>query len=106
MAPKGVSNRTLLAKRKGIKMGQTIVVSYREEGKGASARYEGVLADRRIGGTDRESYIELRGCRLIGPSNEIVASEGTKRLVDAFIDDMDYAEPRQEPEPPPPAMAA
>jgi len=96
MAPKGVSNRTLLAKRKGIKVGQTIVIAYREEGKGSVARYEGVLSDRRIGGTDRESYIELKKCLLLGSGSEIIAHEGTRRFVDAFIDDMDVTEPRPE----------
>lgn len=99
MAPKGVSNRTLLAKKKGIKMGQTIIVSYREEGRGTAKTYEGVLSDRRIGGTDRESYLELKKCLQLGPSQEVVAQEGNKRFVDAFIDDIDITEPRPDIDP-------
>jgi len=107
MAPKGVSNRTLLAKKKGIKMGQTIIVAYREEGKGIVKRYEGVLSDRRIGGTDRESFLELKKCLQLGPSDEILAREGSKKFIDAFIDDMAVTEPRpDEPEPSPVDMAA
>jgi len=94
MAPKGVSNRTLLAKKKGIKMGQTIMVAYREDGKGDKKVYEGLLSDRRIGGTDRESYLVLKKCLLLGSKGEIVAMEGDKRFVDAFLDDMDITEPR------------
>ena len=28
-----------------------------QEGKGSLLKYEGIMADRRIGGTDRESYV-------------------------------------------------
>ncbi|CAK9030220.1 unnamed protein product [Durusdinium trenchii] len=94
MAPKGISNRTLLAKQKGIKMGMNVSVTYREEGKGSLLKYEGIMADRRIGGTDRESYIELKNTILIGKENEVVATEGVKRFYDAWIEDMDQAEKR------------
>eukprot|EP00419_Tripos_fusus_P021867 CAMPEP_0172719792 /NCGR_PEP_ID=MMETSP1074-20121228/75710_1 /TAXON_ID=2916 /ORGANISM="Ceratium fusus, Strain PA161109" /LENGTH=302 /DNA_ID=CAMNT_0013545183 /DNA_START=121 /DNA_END=1025 /DNA_ORIENTATION=- len=81
-------------------MGQTIVIAYRVDGKGTVNRYEGVLADRRIGGTDRESYLELKKCLQLGPSNEILAREGNKKFIDAFIDDMAVTEARPD-EPPP-----
>lgn len=94
MAPKGVSNRTLLAKQKGIKMGSYMMVTYREDGKGLPIKYEGTLCDRRIGGTDRESNIQLKNCLKIGHKNEILGQEGSRKFIDAFIDDMDLAPPR------------
>ncbi|CAE7202837.1 unnamed protein product [Symbiodinium natans] len=76
-------------------MGSYVRVSYREDGKGSQMQFEGVMADRRIGGTDRESYIELKNALGVGKENEIIAFEGIKRLYDAFIDDMDPAERRR-----------
>ncbi|CAK9030250.1 unnamed protein product [Durusdinium trenchii] len=75
-------------------MGMNVSVTYREEGKGSLLKYEGIMADRRIGGTDRESYIELKNTILIGKENEVVATEGVKRFYDAWIEDMDQAEKR------------
>jgi len=77
-------------------MGQYVAITYKESMQ--LVRYEGTLCDKRIGSTERESYIELKDCRRI-ERDMIVAKEGTKRFVDSFVEECVVAEPR--PEPPP-----
>ncbi|CAL1166317.1 unnamed protein product [Cladocopium goreaui] len=90
---------TTMQKQRGFRKKVSVNCSFcfpvrTPEGKGPLLKYEGIMADRRIGGTDRESYIELKNSILVGKENEILALEGVKRLFDAWIDDMALAEQR------------
>lgn len=48
---------------------------------------EGRIVDKRIGGQDRESYIELKDVLKVDLDGNIIGKEKHKRLIDAFIED-------------------
>jgi len=73
---------------KGLRMGSYVRICYQEKGPGHvddKCDYEGTIVDKRIGGQDRESYVELQDCIRIGSYGEIIAKEKKKRFIDAFI---------------------
>eukprot|EP00403_Amphidinium_massartii_P010265 CAMPEP_0178419042 /NCGR_PEP_ID=MMETSP0689_2-20121128/25401_1 /TAXON_ID=160604 /ORGANISM="Amphidinium massartii, Strain CS-259" /LENGTH=252 /DNA_ID=CAMNT_0020040457 /DNA_START=168 /DNA_END=922 /DNA_ORIENTATION=- len=79
-------------------MGQYVQVTYKESMQ--STKYEGTLCDKRIGSTERESYIELKDCRKI-EREMAVSNEGTKRFIDSFIEECVVTEPSPEAPPQP-----
>merc|ERR1719247_2132689 len=86
---KGNSQRKM--PMKGLRIGSYVLICYREK-KGhveEKVDYEGTIADKRVGQDNRESYVELKDCVKLNNNGEIIAREGKKRLVDAFIEDCD-----------------
>lgn len=111
----GKGQRRLMTK--GIRMGSYVRIYYRVPGKpGAGEKeieYEGKIVDKRVGGQDRESYVELENCMELDPQGRLVETTPRKRLIDAFIELCKVVEKRETPpepapkpveEPPPPPM--
>jgi len=89
-------------KLKGISVGQSVVVSYLGRGTSThSTDYEGVLCDRHVGASDRESYLELEGCKKVGHAGPVDDDE-RMRFIDAFVESVRIRQPTPEREEPPP----
>merc|ERR1719361_3397927 len=59
--------------------------------------YEGTIIDKRVGGENRESFVELKDCIQLNDRGEIVAKDDKKRLIDAFIEGCDITEKTERP---------
>ncbi|CAE7279014.1 unnamed protein product [Symbiodinium sp. CCMP2592] len=95
----GKGQRRLMTK--GIKMGSWVAVSYRvpikqEIDENDTGHYEGRIIDKRIGGQDRESFIELKDVLKVDIDGNIIGKEKQKRLIDAFIEDCKVIDKRDE----------
>eukprot|EP00437_Effrenium_voratum_P028068 CAMPEP_0181404288 /NCGR_PEP_ID=MMETSP1110-20121109/4162_1 /TAXON_ID=174948 /ORGANISM="Symbiodinium sp., Strain CCMP421" /LENGTH=189 /DNA_ID=CAMNT_0023526631 /DNA_START=51 /DNA_END=616 /DNA_ORIENTATION=- len=95
----GKGQRRLMTK--GIKMGSWVAVSYRvpikqEIDENDTGHYEGKIVDKRIGGQDRESFIELKDVLKVDIDGNVIGKEKNKRLIDAFIEDCKVIEKRAE----------
>lgn len=94
----GKGQRRLMTK--GIKMGSYVRIAYRVRSVHGSNQaeedidYEGTIVDKRIGGQDRESYVELKNALRLDAKGRVVACEKTKRLTDAFIESCQVVEKR------------
>jgi len=73
----GKGQRRLMTK--GIRMGSYVRVYYRVPGKPGAAEteieYEGKIVDKRAGGQDRESYIEIENCMELDSQDRLVSTE-------------------------------
>lgn len=91
---RGPGKRRMLLK--GLKLGSNVLIIYREkQNPGAievKITFEGTIADKRVGWDNRESYVELNDCLRLNSKGEILAREGKKRLMDAFIDECEVVE--------------
>lgn len=85
---------------RGFKLGSYVSISYRDPDRAHSMVpniiYEGKIADKRVGHQDRESYVELKDCLVINEQGQVVAKGDRKRLMDAFIEECELAEPRED----------
>ncbi|CAE7229598.1 unnamed protein product [Symbiodinium natans] len=61
-----------------------------------TGHYEGRIIDKRIGGQDRESFIELKDVLKVDIDGNIIGKEKNKRLIDAFIEDCKVIDKRDE----------
>lgn len=84
---------------KGLRIGSYVLICYRERRGHAEEKvdYEGFIEDKRVGWDNRESYVELKDCVRLNQNGEIVAREGKKRLIDAFIDDCEVIDKEDRP---------
>jgi len=91
-AGKGNSQRKMPLK--GLRMGSFVLICYREKRghQDEKVDYEGTIVDKRVGWDNRESYVELKDCVKLNRDGEIIAREGKKKLIDAFIDDCEAAD--------------
>eukprot|EP00441_Pelagodinium_beii_P038525 CAMPEP_0197633070 /NCGR_PEP_ID=MMETSP1338-20131121/9517_1 /TAXON_ID=43686 ORGANISM="Pelagodinium beii, Strain RCC1491" /NCGR_SAMPLE_ID=MMETSP1338 /ASSEMBLY_ACC=CAM_ASM_000754 /LENGTH=208 /DNA_ID=CAMNT_0043204659 /DNA_START=49 /DNA_END=672 /DNA_ORIENTATION=- len=86
----GKGQRRLMTK--GMKLGSYVHVSYRvpikqEIDENDTGQYKGKIVDKRIGGQDRESWIELKEVLKVDEDGNVLAKEKNKRLIDAFIEE-------------------
>lgn len=86
---------------KGIKLGSWVAVSYRvpikqEIDENDTGHYEGKIVDKRIGGQDRESFIELKDVLKVDIDGNVIGKEKHKRLIDAFIEECKVIEKRDQ----------
>merc|ERR1719399_2707624 len=93
---------------KGIRMGSYVRIYYRVPGKpGATEQeilYEGKIVDKRVGGQDRESYVELENCMELDSEDRLVETTKRKRLSDAYIEHCKVVEKRETPPEPAPKL--
>jgi len=91
---------------KGVRMGSYVRIYYRVPGKpGATEQdilYEGKIVDKRVGGQDRESYVELENCMELDSEDRLIELTKRKRLSDAFIEHCKVIEKRETPPEPAP----
>lgn len=85
---------------RGFKMGTYVSIKYRDPDRAHSMEpnmhYEGKICDKRVGGQDRESYVELKDCIRINEHGQVIARGDKKRLMDAFIEECEAVEPRED----------
>lgn len=84
----GKGTRRLMTK--GIRMGSFVRVIYREPKEAGKSEketiVEGKLCDKRVGGQDRESYVELADCMELDAEDRLISVEKKRRVCDAFIE--------------------
>jgi len=82
-------------KTKGMRIGSYVRVVYQAKWE-PRAEWEGIIVDKRVGGQDRESWVELKDALQLSANREIVGRSPKKRLIDAFIRDCEVVEKREE----------
>jgi len=75
-----------------IEEGEYIEVAYTHPRIGKT-RYRGVLSEKYVGESNLQSYIQLNECQRIGSRGHLREREASKRLMTAFIDEVQVASP-------------
>jgi len=88
----GCSPEDIAVTLEGIEEGQCVRVAYTHPRLGKT-RYQGTLAEKYMGASNLQSYIQLSECQRLGSRGHVREREATKRLMLAFIDEVGAADP-------------